>query len=107
MFGLQVEAVVGTQVPAAALSVVSTNAPLGIGDVSWSVAVVTALLRVASQSGMLSSVTTFSVAAETFWTDQSVPSVPVTVRQTGSLKVAVTMLPETVKLSKVGRVTSV
>ena len=71
------------------------------------VADVTPLLRVSSHSGMLSSVTGFGPGAETLRTVQSAPSVPRTVRQTGSLNVTVAMLPETARAVKVGRVTSV
>src|SRR5688572_5657306 len=91
-----------------ALSVASTNDPLGSGLVSCRTAVVTPLSRAALQSGMLSDVTGFVAWAETLRTDQSAPAVLVASvsLQTGSLNVTVASEPETVKLTKVGRLVS-
>src|SRR2546423_6644181 len=91
--------------PAAPLSrrSTSTNAPGGIGVVRKRFAVVTALLAVASQTGVLSPVRTSVVFAETLLTCQSVARNAV-VRQTGSLYVTVTTLPGTDIPVKVGRV---
>src|SRR5687767_15069965 len=90
----------------AALSVASTNDPFGSAFVRVSVAVVTPLSASASHSGMLSPVTGFVVAADTLFTVQSVAAKAFT-RQTGSLNVTVSRLPDAVKLLKVGRVVSV
>src|SRR5438309_973700 len=82
--------------PAAPLSSrsTSTNAPGGIAVVRKRFAVVTALLAVESQTGVLSPVRTSVVLAETLLTCQSPGRNPV-VRQTGSLYVTVTTLPAT------------
>src|SRR5438105_3411014 len=72
--------------PAAPLSSrsTSTNAPGGIGVVRKRFAVVTALLAVASQTGVLSPVRVSVVFAETLLTCQS-PAMNAAVRQAGSL----------------------
>src|SRR5687767_1400432 len=102
MFSLS-EAAVPTP---AALRVASTNAPFGSGFVRVTVAVATPLSASASQSGMLSPVAGFVVAADTLLTVQSVAANAFT-RHTGSLNETVRRLADAVKPVKTGRATSV
>src|SRR5438477_8655204 len=83
----------------------STKAPGGIGEVRKRFAVVTALLAVASQTGVLSPVSASVVLAETLATCQS-EAANGAVRQTSSLYVTVTTLPATDIPVNVGRVRS-
>src|ERR1700687_1766578 len=85
------------------LSVVSTNAPFGIGVVSWRITSVMPLSAAALHAGALSPVTVLNPPAETFRTAQSVPAVLAAVGwQTGLLKVATISMPDTVKLLNFG-----
>src|SRR2546427_10260464 len=93
--------------PTFAFSVASTKAPLGIAFWSVTIAVVTPLSRAALQSGMPSPVTGSAMPPETLLTVQSGLGFPATtVRQTGSLNVAVMRVFEIVKLENDGFVVS-
>src|SRR4051812_44367566 len=93
-------------VPAtSSLRVVSTNAPFGAGVARMITADETALSNAAVQTGMLSPVSASVPGLDTLFTDQSA-AFQTAARQTGSLKVTPTWLPETVIEVKVGRVVS-